>query len=405
MATPKLRFKEFDGDWFQSKIGEIFQVTSGSTPLRSDNRFFENADIAWVKTTDLNNGLIEKTEEKISQITLKETSVKILPKGTVFVAMYGGFNQIGRTGLLVHEAACNQALSAIYPNEKIDSYFLLTFLNHKVDDWKNFAASSRKDPNITKSDVLAFPLKYPVKEEQTKIASFLSAVDEKISQLTQKHQLLSQYKQGMMQKLFSQQIRFKADDGSEFGEWEEKTLGSLGVFKSGQGFPEKYQGGKTGVPFFKVSDMNTYGNEKRMVVANNYVDADSILEMKVKVILDESIIFAKVGAAVFLERKRLATNFLIDNNMMAFTPDPKLNINFIKQFLDTIKFSNFVQVGALPSYNAGDLAIIPIHIPCVVEQTKIANFLSAIDQKIDMVAQQIEQTKQWKKGLLQQMFI
>ena len=405
MATPKLRFKEFDRDWTQSKIGEIFQVTSGSTPLRSDNRFFENAYIAWVKTTDLNNGLIEKTEEKISQIALKETSVKILPKGTVFVAMYGGFNQIGRTGLLVHEAACNQALSAIYPNEKIDSYFLLTFLNHKVDDWKNFAASSRKDPNITKSDVLAFPLKYPVKEEQTKIASFLSVVDEKISQLTQKHALLSQYKQGMMQKLFSQQIRFKADDGSEFGEWEEKTLGSLGVFKSGQGFPEKYQGGKTGVPFFKVSDMNTYGNEKRMVVANNYVDADSILEMKVKVILDESIIFAKVGAAVFLERKRLATNFLIDNNMMAFTPDPKLNINFIKQFLDTIKFSNFVQVGALPSYNAGDLAIIPIHIPCVVEQTKIANFLSAIDQKIDMVAQQIEQTKQWKKGLLQQMFV
>ena len=180
MAAPKLRFKEFDGDWLFSKIGETFKVTSGSTPLRSDNRFFENADIAWVKTTDLNNGLIEKTEEKISQIALKETSIKILPKGTVFVAMYGGFNQIGRTGLLVDEAACNQALSAIYPNEKIESYFLLTFLNHKVDEWKNFAASSRKDPNITKSDVLAFPLTYPSKEEQTKIASFLSAVDEKM---------------------------------------------------------------------------------------------------------------------------------------------------------------------------------------------------------------------------------
>ena len=228
MASPKLRFKEFDGDWSQSRIGEVFQVTSGSTPLRSDNRFFENADIAWVKTTDLNNGLIEQTEEKISQIALKETSVKILPKGTVFVAMYGGFNQIGRTGLLVDEAACNQALSAIYPNEKIESYFLLTFLNHKVDDWKNFAASSRKDPNITKSDVLAFPLTYPVKEEQTKIASFLSAVDEKISQLTQKYELLSQYKQGMMQKLFSQQLRFKADDGREFGEWEDKKLGEVG---------------------------------------------------------------------------------------------------------------------------------------------------------------------------------
>ncbi|BBF79065.1 restriction endonuclease subunit S [Acinetobacter ursingii] len=405
MATPKLRFKEFDGDWFQSKIGEIFQVTSGSTPLRSDNRFFENADIAWVKTTDLNNGLIEKTEEKISQIALKETSVKILPKGTVFVAMYGGFNQIGRTGLLVHEAACNQALSAIYPNEKIDSYFLLTFLNHKVDDWKNFAASSRKDPNITKSDVLAFPLKYPVKEEQTKIAAFLSAVDEKISQLTQKHELLSQYKQGMMQKLFSQEIRFKADDGSEFGEWEETTLGEIGTFKSGQGFPEQFQGGKDGIPFFKVSDMNILGNEKIMKVANNYVNSEAITKMKAKVIDNEAIIFAKVGAAIFLERKRLAKNFLIDNNMMAYLSNQKMNIMFLKQFLDNIKLSKFVQVGALPSYNSSDLAIIPISLPCLEEQTKIANFLSAIDQKLEVVAQQIEQAKTWKKGLLQQMFV
>lgn len=405
MATPKLRFKEFDGDWFQSKIGEIFQVTSGSTPLRSDNRFFENADIAWVKTTDLNNGLIEKTEEKISQIALKETSVKILPKGTVFVAMYGGFNQIGRTGLLVHEAACNQALSAIYPNEKIDSYFLLTFLNHKVDDWKNFAASSRKDPNITKSDVLAFPLKYPVKEEQTKIAAFLSAVDEKISQLTQKHELLSQYKQGMMQKLFSQEIRFKADDGSEFGEWEETTLGEIGTFKSGQGFPEQFQGGKDGIPFFKVSDMNILGNEKIMKVANNYVNSEAITKMKAKVIDNEAIIFAKVGAAIFLERKRLAKNFLIDNNMMAYLSNQKTNIMFLKQFLDNIKLSKFVQVGALPSYNSSDLAIIPISLPCLEEQTKIANFLSAIDQKLEVVAQQIEQAKTWKKGLLQQMFV
>ena len=405
MASPKLRFKEFDGDWSQSRIGEVFQVTSGSTPLRSDNRFFENADIAWVKTTDLNNGLIEQTEEKISQIALKETSVKILPKGTVFVAMYGGFNQIGRTGLLVDEAACNQALSAIYPNEKIESYFLLTFLNHKVDDWKNFAASSRKDPNITKSDVLAFPLTYPVKEEQTKIASFLSAVDEKISQLTQKYELLSQYKQGMMQKLFSQQLRFKADDGREFGEWEETTLGEIGTFKSGQGFPEQFQGGKDGIPFFKVSDMNILGNEKIMKVANNYVNSEAITKMKAKVIDNEAIIFAKVGAAIFLERKRLAKNFLIDNNMMAYLSNQKTNIMFLKQFLDNIKLSKFVQVGALPSYNSSDLAIIPISLPCLEEQTKIANFLSAIDQKLEVVAQQIEQAKTWKKGLLQQMFV
>ncbi|MFH4210073.1 restriction endonuclease subunit S, partial [Acinetobacter baumannii] len=83
------------------------------------------------------------------------------------------------------------------------------------------------------------------------------------------------YKQGMMQKLFSQQIRFKADDGSEFGEWEETTLGEIGTFKSGQGFPEQFQGGKDGIPFFKVSDMNILGNEKIMKVANNYVNSEA----------------------------------------------------------------------------------------------------------------------------------
>ncbi|MFX9939005.1 restriction endonuclease subunit S, partial [Acinetobacter baumannii] len=88
------------------------------------------------------------------------------------------------------------------------------------------------------------------------------------------------------------------------------------------------------------------------------------------------IIFAKVGAAIFLERKRLAKNFLIDNNMMAYLSNQKTNIMFLKQFLDNIKLSKFVQVGALPSYNSSDLAIIPISLPCLEEQTKIANFLS-----------------------------
>ena len=146
-------------------------------------------------------------------------------------------------------------------------------------------------------------------------------------------------------------------------------------------------------------------NEKIMKVANNYVNSEAITKMKAKVIDNEAIIFAKVGAAIFLERKRLAKNFLIDNNMMAYLSNQKTNIMFLKQFLDNIKLSKFVQVGALPSYNSSDLAIIHISLPCLEEQTKIANFLSAIDQKLEVVAQQIEQAKTWKKGLLQQMFV
>ena len=78
---------------------------------------------------------------------------------------------------------------------------------------------------------------------------------------------------------------------------------------------------------------------------------------------------------------------------------------FLKQFLDNIKLSKFVQVGALPSYNSSDLALIPISLPCLEDHTKLANFLSAIDQKIDVVSEQLEQAKLWKKGLLQQMFV
>ena len=400
MAVPKLRFKEFDGDWFQSKIGEIFQVTSGSTPLRSDNRFFENADIAWVKTTDLNNGLIEKTEEKISQIALKETSVKILPKGTVFVAMYGGFNQIGRTGLLVHEAACNQALSAIYPNEKIDSYFLLTFLNHKVDDWKNFAASSRKDPNITKSDVLAFPLKYPVKEEQTKIASFLSAVDEKISQLTQKHQLLSQYKQGMMQKLFSQQLRFKADDGSEFGEWEETLLSEflteslikglkgneakkLTVKLWGKGVVSKneaFEGSENTQYYKRFVGQLIYGKLDFLNCAFGIIPAH----------LDGYE--TTIDAPSFDINKEKANPYFLLNRF--------LQKDFYKKNGEEADGSRKAK-----RINQSVFLAMQIDLPCLEEQTKIANFLSAIDQKIEVAAQQIEQAKTWKKGLLQQMFV
>ena len=116
--------------------------------------------------------------------------------------MYGGFNQIGRTGLLTMESACNQALSAIYPNQLVNPYFLLTYLNFKVEDWKSFAASSRKDPNITKSDVLAFPFILMSLEEQTKIAHFLSAIDQKIEVVAQQIEQAKQWKKGLLQHMF-----------------------------------------------------------------------------------------------------------------------------------------------------------------------------------------------------------
>ena len=192
------------------KIKDFATVVTGATPLRSNNEYFNNGTIPWVKTTDLNNGKINKTDEKITSLALKETSVKILPKDTVLVAMYGGFNQIGRTGILVEEATTNQALSAITVDKNIIlPMYLLNYLNFRVVDWKAYAASSRKDPNITKKDVENFKVLIPPVREQEKIVEILSTWDSVIEKQEQLIEKKKEFKRGLMQRLLSGEVRFK----------------------------------------------------------------------------------------------------------------------------------------------------------------------------------------------------
>ncbi|MCS6500755.1 restriction endonuclease subunit S [Burkholderia thailandensis] len=150
------------------RLEEVATFMGGSTPSRANPAFF-GGGIPWVKTTDLNNGLIVRTEETLTELGLSTSSCKIVPPGAVLVAMYGGFNQIGRTGLLSMPSAINQALTAVLPDRtKLDPNFLIEWLNFRVDYWKRFAGSSRKDPNITKGDIADFPVpSIPVELQQT----------------------------------------------------------------------------------------------------------------------------------------------------------------------------------------------------------------------------------------------
>ena len=148
--------------WKIMKVKDFSTVQAGSTPLRSNNEFFDGGTIPWLKTLDLNNDRIYKTEECITEIAIQKTSCKLRPIDTILVAMYGGFNQIGRTGLLKIEAATNQAVSAIMVDKSmIKPEYLLYVLNTKIDYWKKVAVSSRKDPNITKNNVENFPVPIP----------------------------------------------------------------------------------------------------------------------------------------------------------------------------------------------------------------------------------------------------
>lgn len=159
-------------EWEVKTVSEIAEVKSGATPSREQpNRYFGLIGIPWVKTLDLNEDLIRATDESITATALRETSCSLLPEGTVLVAMYGGWEQIGRTALLAVPAATNQAISSLLMRSSSTvPEFVLRALQHARPRWHAVAASTRKDPNITKADVLAFAIPMPTPDEQAEIA-------------------------------------------------------------------------------------------------------------------------------------------------------------------------------------------------------------------------------------------
>ena len=169
--------------------------------------------------------------------------------------------------------------------------------------------------------------------------------------------------------------------------WEQRKLGDIGKARSGVGFPDAEQGGVTGIPFFKVSDMNLGGNENEMTVANNYVTAEQIAVHRWSPITElPAIFFAKVGAAVMLNRKRLCRfPFLLDNNTMAYSlSSTKWDADFAKALFGTVDLTSLVQVGALPSYNAGDVESMKIYLPSLLEQEQIGGFFKQLDDLITL---------------------
>ncbi|ONG02065.1 hypothetical protein BWQ95_22760 [Aeromonas hydrophila] len=231
-------------DWEVSSLKDVALFGGGTTPSRSQyDLFYKDGHHPWVKTLDLNNGPIFETDEYVTDAALTNTSLRKHKAGSVLVAMYGGFNQIGRTGLLRTDAAINQALLAIIPDgSKLYSGFLLSQLNYHVDYWKLVASSSRKDPNITSTDIKNYELPLPSVKEQTAIANVLSDSDALIDALEQLIAKKQAIKSATMQQLLTGRTRLpqfalypdctlKGDKSSERGkipkDWNVVRFGEL----------------------------------------------------------------------------------------------------------------------------------------------------------------------------------
>ena len=387
MAAPKLRFKEFDGDWSDSKLGQLIGISSASRVFKEQ---WQTSGVPFFRTSDVVSIFKNKENEKayISLELFEELSKKSgkIQKEDLLVT---GGGTIGIPYLVENDEPLyfkDADLLWIKSSGVINGSFLYNFfISPKFREYLKSISHMGTISHFTIEQAKVTPFQYPSKEEQTKIASFLSTVDEKIGQLNQKHQLLSQYKQGMMQKLFSQQIRFKADDGSEFGEWEETELGKHCQIKTGK---------------LDANAMRPNGEFRFYTCAKEFYLIDEYAFDTEALLISGN--GANVGYIHYYKGKFNAyqRTYVLDQWQQ--------NIIFIQYFLEQFlkeRIYGEKKEGNTPYIVLSTLSEMPLLLPCLEEQTKIAKFLSAIDQKIEVVAQQIEQAKQWKKGLLQQMFV
>ena len=391
MAVPKLRFKEFEGDWNLSSLANISSIITGNTPSTS-NREYYDGEFLFVSPVDIQeNRYIEKTKTTLTANGFSKC--RHIPENSVLFVCIG--STIGKVAQNKVICATNQQINAVIPKKGYSSDFLYLQLERLAPNIK-LNAGVQAVPLINKTEFGKTLLNTPTFIEQTKIAYFLSSVDEKITQLTQKHQLLSQYKQGMMQKLFSQQIRFKADDGSEFEEWEEKQLGDVCHFINGRAYKQT-EWEKEGTPVIRLQNLTGSGKEYYYSTLNlpdhQYCYNNDLLYM-----------WSATFGPIFWQGEKAIFHYHI---WKVEVKPQQLDKQYMYYLLDemTEKMKSSLNGSTMLHVTKQGMESTKKNLPSIEEQTKIANFLSAIDQKINVVSGQIEQAKLWKKGLLQQMFV
>lgn len=405
--VPELRFPEFDGEWEEEKIKSIFKVVSGSTPLRSKKEYFDKAEVPWVKTTDLNNNVLRITDEKISNIAVKEVNMRILPKNTLLIAMYGGFNQIGRTGVISFDSTINQAISALLDIEgKSDVKFLQAYFNFNVKKWRRVAASSRKDPNITKKDIEDFKITIPSLNEQKILGEFFSKLDRQIELEEQKLAKLEEQKKGYMQKIFSQELRFKDENGNEYPEWEEKEINSVleKIIDNRGKTPEN-----NATEIYPMLEVNSLGNyyPKYKKVAK-FVSEETYKSWFREHIKLNDVLFSTVGntGLVSLMDNNKA---VIAQNIVGLRINSENDATFLYYLLscwENQKKVKQIQMGAVqPSVKVSQFKYLKFYFPTKDEQQEIGVFLTIFDKIFEEQSKKIEILKARKQGLLQKMFV
>ncbi|WP_417942881.1 restriction endonuclease subunit S [Flavobacterium sp. RS13.1] len=409
---PKLRFPEFAGDWKLKKLSDtIKSIDSGWSPQCEDY----SSDInEWgvLKTTSVVWEGFNENENKKLPIKLKPKENIEVVANDILITRAGPTN---RVGVSVHvdrvrpKLMLSDKLIRLRTNENYSSKFisiLLSLENIKNQIVSKSSGLATSQTNISQNILLNVKLSVPLFHEQTKIANFLSSIDEKINLLKEKKALLEDYKKGMMQKIFNQEVRFKDDNGKDFEEWNKNILSEVFDYKKGNGLSKDKLEANGKNKCILYGELYTKYREVIFNVISKTNSNEGLNSEKGDLLIPSStttsgIDLANVTALGF-------ENILIGGDITVLRSFKNVNSVFYAYYLSNHKkeeIASYAQGITIVHLYYSHIKDMIIDVPCLKEQTKIANFLSAIDEKIALVATQIEDTQEYKKGLLQQMFV
>lgn len=383
--VPQLRFKEFDGEWERKKLGEIsskiaYGMNAAATTFDGKHKYLRITDIDEETREFIPNpltspdGFIEdKFKMKLNDIVFARTGAST-GKSYLYNPKDGN---LYFAGFLIK-----------FNLSKANSYFVYSqTFKESYKKWVQVYSMRSGQPGLNAEEYKNLKLNLPSLPEQQKIAQFLTAVDSKLQQLNQKKERLAQYKKGVMQQLFSQQLRFKKDDGSDYPDWERIELGDILEYEQ----PTKYIVDSTEYNVEYQTPVLTAGKSFILGYTN---EETGIFEENLPVIIFDDFTTAF---------KYVDFRFKVKSSAMKILKivSEDINIKFVFEAMKLIKFP----LAEHKRYWISEYQYMKIPYPSKEEQQKIASYLSAIDTKIETVTQQIEGTQQFKKGLLQQMFV
>ena len=401
--SPKLRFPEFQDNWKESKLSQIAKFSKGKGISKSD--IDENGEIECVRYGELYTHYKETINEVKSKTNLSKEELIFSEENDVIIPASGETQLDIATASCVTRSGIALGGDLNIIKSKANGVFLSYYLNSKkkIDIAK--LAQGISVVHLYSSQLGLLKINLPNTEEQQKIASFLTSVDERLTLLAQQKEKLELYKKGVMQQIFSQKLRFKDENGNNYPDWEEKKLGELCKKAQSGGTPKstvkEYYDGE--IPFLAISDMTVQG--KYLNRTSRFVSMKGIENSSSWIVPENSLIYSMYASVGFvsINKIKIATSQAVMNIIL------KENINLEFVYYSLLNLQNqiykFVETGTQGNINAQIVKNLDINLPYIEEQQKIASFLSAIDVQIEGVSKKIEQTKLFKKGLLQQMFV